>query len=320
MREYPVTVILLLANVIFSYMGFQRQDIFPKYKFEVGPILQRKEYYRMITSGFLHINLAHILMNLLTLYYMGSVLEQMFVMEYGVAGSLIYVLIYFGSMIGGDILSLLMHRNHPDYSAVGASGAISGVVFALVLLMPDNFILLFMIIPMPFWLYGVLYVLYSLFGIRTGFGNIGHEAHLGGSIVGMLLCGIFVPDAVIAHWLLVTLLIVPTVVLIYLFYHNPTLGVNPMAVLRNLNWGFKRKRGGSTSVNSRNQPAEKRVKQDGLEINMKAKLQEEMDRLLDKVSRKGIDSLSMAERKRLDELAAYLNKPGYRTGGRAPMD
>ncbi len=321
MREYPITVILMVANVIFSYFGFQRAGWMEKYMFWVEKILIRKEYYRVISSGFLHVSLTHIVMNLLTLYYLGSVLEQIFAHKYGPIGSLIYVLIYFGSMLGGDILSLMMHRNHPDYTAVGASGAISGVVFALVLLMPYQYILLFLIIPMPFWLYGVLFVLFSLFGIRTGIGNIGHDAHLGGALVGLLICGIFFPSIAIEHWLLFTSLVLPTLLLIYLFYHNPSLGVNPMAVLKNINWGFSKKRKKPTTrVDSRNQPTEKRVKQDGLEINMKAKLQAEMDALLDKVAKKGIHGLTMTERARLDELAAYLGKSDNLRGGRAPRD
>ncbi len=165
MREYPITVILMVANVIFSYFGFQRAGWMEKYMFWVEKILIRKEYYRVISSGFLHVSLTHIVMNLLTLYYLGSVLEQIFAHKYGPIGSLIYVLIYFGSMLGGDILSLMMHRNHPDYTAVGASGAISGVVFALVLLDPYEWILLFgLIIPMQYWWYAVYsFVLYSLF-------------------------------------------------------------------------------------------------------------------------------------------------------------
>jgi hypothetical protein len=113
----------------------------------------------------------------------------------------------------------------------------------------------------------------------------------------------------------------PTILLLYLFYHNPVLGINPMAALKNMNWGFGQKRKKTTTrVDTRNQPTEKRVKQDGLEINMKAKLQAEMDALLDKVSRKGIHSLTMTERARLDDLAAYLGKSNDLSGGRAPRE
>ncbi len=320
MREYPITVILMVANVIFSYFGFQRAGWMDKYKFWVEGILIRKQYIRLVSSGFLHVDLTHIIMNMVSLYYMGSKLEIYYSETYGSLGGLVFLAVYFGSLLGGDLLALALHRNHGDYTSVGASGAISGVVFAIVLLAPYERIYLFGIIPMQYWWYAVLYVLYSLFGIRTRFVPIGHEAHLGGAMIGLALSCLFAMDAAREHWILVTALMLPTMLLLYLFYHNPVLGINPMAALKNMNWGFNRKKRRPTRVDSRNQPTEKRVKQDGLEINMKAKLQAEMDALLDKVAKKGIHGLTMTERARLDELAAYLGKSDNLSGGRAPRD
>ncbi len=320
MREYPITVILMVANVIFSYFGFQRAGWMDKYKFWVEGILIRKQYIRLISSGFLHVDLTHIIMNMISLYYMGRLLEVYYAYNYGSLGGLVYLAVYFGSLLGGNALALALHRNHGDYTAAGASGAISGVVFALVLLAPYEWIYMFGLIPMQYWWYAVFYVLYSLFGIRTRFVPIGHEAHLGGAMIGLALSCLFAMDAAREHWILVTGLMLPTNLLLYLFYHNPVLGINPLAALKSMNWGFDRKRKRRTRVDSRNQPTEKRVKQDGLEINMKAKLQAEMDALLDKVAKKGIHGLTMTERARLDELAAYLGKSDNLSGGRAPRD
>jgi membrane associated rhomboid family serine protease len=326
MKEFPVTVVLMVANIIYSYLGFTRQGFLEKHMFEVGAVVQRKEYLRLVTSGFLHVNWAHLIVNMISLYYMGGALEASYVLGtssgpgYGPLGYVLYLAVYFGSMLGGDLLALALKRNKPGYSAVGASGAVSGVIFALVVLYPYGEILLFFIIPVTFWLFAVLYVVYSLFGIRTGFGNIGHEAHLGGALIGLILGSLFAMHEAQENWILITCLTIPTIALLYLLYHNPNFTIDPIATLKSLNWGFKRKQGQSSSTRSNQTPPEKRVKQDGLEINMKAKLQAEMDVLLEKVSRKGINNLTMAERKRLDELAAYLNKPGYSSGGRAPRE
>jgi membrane associated rhomboid family serine protease len=321
MSEYPITVILLVANVVFSYFGFQRAGWMDKYMFWVEKILIRKEYVRMVSSGFLHVDLVHIVMNMVSLYYMGRMLEVYYAYSYGSLGGVVYLVVYFGSLLGGNALALLLHRNHGDYTAAGASGALSGVMFALVVLAPYEWIRLFGLIPLQYWWYAVLYVIYSLFGIRTQFVRLGHEAHLGGALIGLALGCVFAWRAALEHWVLVVGLTVPTTLLIYLFYHNPVLGLKPLAALQNLDWGFTRKRKKPTThVNTRNQVVEKRVKQDGLEINMKSKLQQEMDALLDKVAKKGIHGLTMHERARLDELGAYLGKSDDLSGGRAPKD
>jgi membrane associated rhomboid family serine protease len=320
MGGYPVTMLLLVANVVYSYIGFTRPGFLDQHKFQVDGILRRKEYLRILTGSFLHGGWVHLIFNMLSLYYVGRALELYYGFVYGDLGFLVYLGLYGCSMVGGDALALLMHRNDGNYSAVGASGAISGLMFALVVLNP-NTPFSFFFIPMPIWLFAILFIGFSLFGMRSQMGRIGHDAHLGGALAGLLFGCLFALNRALDNWILIVCLLVPTLVLIYLFYHNPVLGDDPLAALRNLNWGFKRRQGGGGSgSNNRTQVQEKRVKQDGLEINMKAKLQAEMDGLLEKVHRKGIDSLSATERKRLDELARYLNRSTRTDGGRAPRD
>lgn len=302
MQHAPITLILIIINVGFSVYAFSNPIIIDRYKFEVGAILYRKEWYRLITSGFLHANWMHLLMNMLSLYFMGPVLEAFFTgtamfsrydfiyERYGDFGRPLYLILYFGSMIGGDLLALLFKRKDPHYSAIGASGAISGVVFAVAMLAPTAMVQVFFI-PMPFWLYAILYVAYTLFGMKSNADNIGHEAHMGGALAGLLIFVAAAPDFLIANWWFFLILFVPSVLGIYLLKVQPEFVNDPGILFR------KRSKWTSTTK-----------KPKGLEINQRAFLQAELDRLLDKVGRKGIDSLTDEERKRLHEVSERLGK------------
>src|SRR5664279_1898625 len=171
-----ITLILIIVNIAFSYKGFTNETFFEGYKFEVDRILINKDYKRLVTSGFLHVSWTHLILNMFSLYaFSGSIESDL--------GGLQFLLIYFVSLVGGNLLCLFIHRNHGDYSAVGASGAVSGIIFASIALYPGMGIGFFGLpFSIPGWLYGILYVLYSIYGIKSGKDNIGHEAHLGGAL------------------------------------------------------------------------------------------------------------------------------------------
>src|SRR5215216_4521890 len=188
-----IALLLIIANVIFSYKGFTNQSFFDGYKFEVDRILINKDYKRLITSGFLHVSWLHLIFNMLSLFVFSGLIEFYL-------GEMKFLVIYFVSLIGADLFSLFVHRNHGDYSSVGASGAISGIVFASIALFPGMSIGLF-IISMPAWLYGIVYIAFSIYGIRSNKNNIGHEAHLGGAIIGMLVVLIMEPAAFLENYL-----------------------------------------------------------------------------------------------------------------------
>src|ERR1700704_2307861 len=117
-----IGLVLIIANIGFSYMGFTNQTFFDGYKFEVDRILVNKDYKRLITSGFLHVSWTHLFFNMFSLYVFSGLVEI-------TLGSLKFLFIYFASLLGGELLSLLVHKNHGDFSSVGASGAIAGVMF-----------------------------------------------------------------------------------------------------------------------------------------------------------------------------------------------
>ena len=210
-------VLLIVANVIFSMRGFRSRLFIEKYLFDAGSILGRSEYYRLVTSGFLHANVPHLAFNMFALYSF----------SYGVGrvvGILDFVMIYFGSLIAGNLLALQIHKRDPGYRALGASGAVSGVIFASILMYPHGKIaFLFFPVGIPSWIFGAGFIMVSIYGIRTGFGRLGHEAHLGGAIAGVLISLMIDPSMFATRWWLVLLLTVPVAVYLYLLVKRPDL-------------------------------------------------------------------------------------------------
>ncbi len=175
-----IVLFLILANVLASLKGFNDLPFFNTYKFQVGKILNG-EKLRMITSGFLHADWIHLGFNMYALYLFGNYVLTGFSSTY-------FLIIYFGSLLVGSIYSLSQHKDEPYYSAVGASGAVSGVIFSAVMLYPDmELIMLPIPIPIPGYIFGVGYLLYSIYGMKKQLGNIGHSAHLGGAIGGYVI-------------------------------------------------------------------------------------------------------------------------------------
>lgn len=215
MQTDIVTLVLIAANILISYKGFRNPSFFNRNLFEVGRVLGHREYGRLFMSGFLHVDWTHLLFNMFSLYSFSIVIERLL----GPVGILI---IYFASLFGGDLLALFIHRHHPGYRAVGASGAVSGVIFAAIAIVPDIHVSLFLIpVGIPGWLFGICYVIYSMYGIRTSAGNIGHEAHLGGALVGLATAVILVPQVLRENTLPVALIGVAGTAFLLLIIFKP---------------------------------------------------------------------------------------------------
>ncbi|CAM1352923.1 rhomboid family intramembrane serine protease [Tenacibaculum insulae] len=184
-----IILILIVANALVSYKGFNDTLFFDTYKFQVQKILGG-EKLRMLTSGFLHVDWMHLGFNMYALYLFGKVVVGNFGVTY-------FLLIYFGSLLAGSMYSLYQHKKEIYYSAVGASGAVSGVVFSSIMLYPDmELIMLPIPIPLPGYVFGIGYLLYSIYGMKNQVGNIGHSAHLGGAIGGYILTLILKPSVI----------------------------------------------------------------------------------------------------------------------------
>lgn len=203
-----VTIIIIAANIIISYKGFNDLSFFEKYKFNVGDI-KRGAKYQLLTSGFLHVDTSHLFVNMLTLYFFANVVLYDL-------GSVGFIIVYLASLIIGNILSYFFHKNENSYSAVGASGAVMGILYSAILLRPDMMLGLFFIIPIPAYVFGIGYLLYTIYGMKNRVGNIGHDAHFGGAVGGYILTLALAPWIFQHHLLMVILLAIPIVVLFIL--------------------------------------------------------------------------------------------------------
>ncbi|HBC04530.1 MAG TPA: rhomboid family intramembrane serine protease [Aequorivita sp.] len=203
------TIVIIAANVIISMKGFNDFSFFEKYKFNIAGI-RRGEQIRMFSSAFLHADFSHLLFNMLTLYFFAPVV----IMSVGVT---YFVIIYVASLLIGNLLSFYFHKDEYHYSAIGASGAVMGVLYSAILFFPDMGLYLFFIpIPIPAWLFGMAYLLYSIYGMKKRLGNIGHDAHIGGAIGGYVLTLVFAPYLFQTSLWIVVLLAIPLILLFIL--------------------------------------------------------------------------------------------------------
>lgn len=263
------TLLLLLIGLT-TYKGFIDRQYFERHVFHVDEILVNQQWGRLFSSGFLHVGWIHFGFNMVALLAFSWSLE----LTLGIPK---YLLIYLGSLLGGNLLALYIHRQHGDYRAVGASGAISGIIFAAIILFPDIKISLILLpFEMPTWLFGTLFVLISVLGIKSQSDNIGHDAHLGGAIVGVLLTIILQPSVLERSWWLILITLLPTTAFLILIVRNPAV------LLIDDYWGENIK-----NVGRRRRPG-------------KRKPQLSVDEILDKIRRKGIDALTPEEKDFLD--------------------
>ena len=276
----PICTYLIIGLTVWvSYLGFKSLAFEQKYIFNPEAILAGKEFYRLVTSAFLHSGWPHLILNMLSLYMFAERIELVY-------GRTEFLGIYFGSIVGGSLLSLYVHRHHV-YQAYGASGGVCGVIFAYMLLFPGGSIRMFYLpIGIPAWLYAIGYIAYSFYGMKENRGNVGHDAHLGGAIIGLLIAAGLHPEEVRNNLTVFLIVFISAVLLLIYLWRNPMF--LPLETLFRLPFSKKKTRVAAL-------PKHKRE-------NL------EMDAILDKIAAKGIQSLTKDEKAMLDRMSGKYKR------------
>ena len=263
-----VTIGIIVVTGLASLIGFRNQSFVERFIFCPEYILRDKQGYRLVTSAFLHANWQHLIFNMFSFYAFGRNLE----LWLGVTPLLA---IYFASIIGGSLLSLFLHRHH-FYKAYGASGGVCGIIYASIFLFPDSGIY---ILPLPFaipaWIYAIAYLLFSFYGMKRAADNIGHDAHLGGAIVGLLTATALYPAIVAESPRLYAAVMVLSLGMFVFLLKNPL-----FLPSRSNSSGRPGVRRATSSPERKQEPAD-------------------INTILEKISRSGIQSLTEAEHQAL---------------------
>ncbi|MDP2336530.1 MAG: rhomboid family intramembrane serine protease [Bacteroidota bacterium] len=181
-----MTIILIAITVVVSYAAFKSPKLMAQLQFNASKIYYKKEYHRLITHAFIHANWEHLFVNMIVLFSFGTAIEAYFKYNFGNNSILYYTLLYFGGILVSNIYALIKHRNNFFYNSVGASGAVSAVLFAAIFFDPWNMIYFFGILPIPGIVFAVLYLVYSYQMSNKQKDNVAHDAHFLGALYGFI--------------------------------------------------------------------------------------------------------------------------------------
>ncbi len=269
-------IILILITVILTWMGFRNNAFLNKQIFEIEQVLKNKRYSNIISSGFVHANWWQLLLNMYSLYFFGTHLSASI-------GELLVLLVYFVSLAGGNLITLYLHRKHDDYSSLGANGAVAGVMFTALALSPEMKVDMLSVMDIPGWIYAIVYVLLSLYAIRSKKYNIGHETHLAGALCGLALALALFHSAI--NYLMLAAMLLPCICFIYIVVTRPYL----LYISNN----FFQKHYRYVDIDD----------QYRMDRATRAK---KVDAILEKIQARGIESLSAEERRILEDHSSRL--------------
>ncbi|MET3878276.1 MULTISPECIES: rhomboid family intramembrane serine protease [Chitinophaga] len=188
---FSISLVIIIVTCLVSYTALKNYDQLDKMSLQPYMVKNYRQYYRFITSGFVHADFQHLIFNMLTLFFFGPAIENLFMQLF--QSKVVYILYYLLGIIVANIPSYIKHRNNSSYSSLGASGAISAVVFTAIMVDPWNTIYLFFI-PIPAVIYGVLFLALSAYMSRKGGDNINHDAHMWGALFGIVFPLVFHPE------------------------------------------------------------------------------------------------------------------------------
>lgn len=202
-----ITTILIAVTVVISIMAWNNYDLMERWIMNPYRVAYRGQYYRLITSGFLHADWGHLIFNMISFYFFGEFIEQIFQSLFGAPGVLYFVAFYLAAIVVSDIPTLMKYKKDPAYNSLGASGGVSAIIFAGIMFQPLMPIALFFIpIGIPGFIFGPLYLAYSYYESKRGMSNINHDAHFYGALFGVACMVLIYPPvlpnffAQIADW------------------------------------------------------------------------------------------------------------------------
>lgn len=190
-----VTLLIILFTAITSVIAFSNAELMEKLKFNAYSIKHNRQWYRFVSHGLVHADWLHLLINMLVLYSFGNnIVEPLFRQLFAELGIFYYLFLYITAIAIASLRSYERYKNNVYYNAVGASGAVSAILFSSIILYPTGKIMLFLIpIPIPAPIFGILYLIYSAYMAKKSKDNIGHDAHFWGAVYGVVLTILYKP-------------------------------------------------------------------------------------------------------------------------------
>ncbi|WP_234737131.1 rhomboid family intramembrane serine protease [Tellurirhabdus bombi] len=201
-----ITLAIILITTLVSLYAWNNPVFLESMLLNPKKVFQRGQWYRLLTSGFVHADFGHLLFNMISLYFFGGVIEMVFAALFPGNGSIWLIGFYLVAIVVSDLPSLFRHRNDSNYNSLGASGGVSALLFSAILFQPLNSICLYFAICIPGFIFGALYMAYSFYESRRAAGNINHDAHLYGAIFGVVVMIVLYPPVMssfvqqIASW------------------------------------------------------------------------------------------------------------------------
>ncbi len=200
-----INILIIIITAISSVMAFNNATMFHNMKFNAYVIRQNRQWYRFFTYALLHADWMHLFVNMFVLWSFGRIVEMMFAQYFGPMATVYFLLLYVGGVVFSTLPSYAKHKNHDWYNAVGASGAVSAILFASIIMYPQGSVMfIFFPVPIPSWIFGILYLVYSAYMAKKGTDNVGHDAHFWGAVFGLVFTIVLNPAFVVEffHYLL----------------------------------------------------------------------------------------------------------------------
>ena len=191
-----ISYVIIGITVLVSFYAFQSPTVLSSLMMNPYYTHRHQQYYRFVSSGFVHKDHMHLLWNMFSFYFFGTAIERQFQAMFGQAGGLYFIALYVLAIVVSDLPTFFKHKNNPGYNSLGASGGVSAVIFAFIIFQPLSDICLYFALCMPGFILGALYILFSWYQGRKSNDNINHDAHLYGALFGLIFCIVVAPSSI----------------------------------------------------------------------------------------------------------------------------